>query len=70
MKFTQLSIYLNVVCQVHIVKKVFYKTWTFDGSSPKYRGEMVYQTMHCSKKNCKGIETKISAVYNIKFQFA
>ena len=31
-------------------KKGFYKTWTFDCSSPQYRGEMVYQTMHCLKK--------------------
>ena len=30
-KFMQLSIYLNVVYQVHIVEmKDFYKTWTFD----------------------------------------
>ena len=33
-----------------ILKKVFYKMWTFDCSSPQYKGEMVYQTMHCPKK--------------------
>ena len=46
-KFTQLRIYFNVSDQVHIIKKHgFYKTWTFDCSSPQYSGEMVYQTMH------------------------
>ena len=50
--FTQLRIYFNVSCQVHIVgRKFIYKTWTFYYLGPKYRGEMVYQTMHCSKKN-------------------
>ena len=50
-KFMQLRIYFNVAGQVHIFKKSFYKTWTFDCSSPQYSGEMVYQIMHCSKKN-------------------
>ena len=31
-------------------KKGFYKTWTFDRSSPQCCGEMVHQTMHCSNK--------------------
>ena len=51
MKFTKLKIYFNVPCQVHIVKKGFYKTWTFYCSSIQYRGEMFYQTMNCSNKN-------------------
>ena len=59
-KFTQLRIYLNVAGQVNIVKKGFYKTWTFDRSSRKYRGLMVYQTMHCSnKKVCKELRQKL-----------
>ena len=37
----------NAYCQ----KKGFYKTWTFDFSSPQYRGEIFYQTMHCSKNS-------------------
>ena len=31
-------------------KRGFFKTWTFDFSSPQYRGKLVYQTMQCSKK--------------------
>ena len=46
-KFMQLRIYSNVAGQVHIVKKGFYQTWTFNCSSPQYSSEMVYQTMHC-----------------------
>ena len=49
-KLTQLRIYFNVVCQVYTVEKGSYKTLTFDCSSPQYRGEMVYQTMHCLNK--------------------
>ena len=33
--------------------------WTFDCSSPKYRGEMVYQTIHFSKKNSKALRHKL-----------
>ena len=40
--------YFNAACQVH--KKGFYKTWTFDCSSPQYRGEMVYQTRNFLNK--------------------
>ena len=71
-KFTQIRIYLNVSCQVHIIEnKGSYKTWKFDCSSTKYRNEMVYQTMHCSKKKkLKSIETEISWVDNEKFQCA
>ena len=50
-KFMQIMIYFNAACQVHIVKKGPYKTWTFDFSSPQYRGEIFYQTMHCSKNS-------------------
>ena len=50
-KLMQLRIYFNVAGQVHITNKnSFYKTWTFDRSSQKYIGEMVYQTMHCQNK--------------------
>ena len=59
-EFTQLRIYFNVVCQVHIVKKGFYKTWTFDLPSQQYRYEMVYQTMHSSnKKISKALRHKL-----------
>ena len=58
-KFIQLSIYFNLVGQVHIVKKGFYKTWTFDRSSPQCSGEMVYQTMHCLKKKTKAWRQKL-----------
>ena len=34
----------------YLQKKAFYKTWTFDRSSTKCRGEIVYQTMHCSNR--------------------
>ena len=34
--------------------------WTFHCSSPQYRGEMVYQTMHCSnKKLSKALREKL-----------
>ena len=58
-KFMQLRIYFNVVCKMHTVgKKGFYKTLTFDCSSPQYSGEMVCQTVHClNKKSYQGIET-------------
>ena len=50
-KFTQLRIYFNLAFQVHIVgEKGFYKMWTFDCSILQYRGEVFYQTMHCSNK--------------------
>ena len=49
-KFTQLSIYFDVACQLYTVKKVFYKTWSFDYSIPQYRGEMVYQNMNFQTK--------------------
>ena len=64
----QLRINLNVACQVHIVEeKGFYKTWTFDFSNPQYRGEMVYQTMHCLNIIFQqGIDTEISGVDNEK----
>ena len=62
MTFTLLEIYLSVACQLRIVReKVFYKTWTFDCSTPQHRGEMVYQTMYSmNKKLYQGIETEIS----------
>ena len=72
MKFTQFRIYFNVARQVHIVReKGCYKTWKLGCSSPQYRGEMVYQTMHCSnRKSWQGIETEISSVDNEKIKCA
>ena len=49
-KFNQLRIYFNGLCQVHYVEKIFFKTWTFDCSSPQYRDGMVYKTVHCPRK--------------------
>ena len=49
--FTQLRIYFNIACRVHIFeKKGFHKTWAFDCSISRYRVEIVYQTMHRSNK--------------------
>ena len=39
--------------------KGFYKTWTFDCSSPQYRGELFYQTVHFSKKISKVLRQKL-----------
>ena len=33
--------------------------WTFDCSNPQYRGEMVYQTMHCSNFFSKVLRQKL-----------
>ena len=61
MNFTQLRIYFIVAGQVHIVKKGFYKAWTFDNSVPQYSDEMVYQTMHCfNKKSLHVRESQIA----------
>ena len=60
-KFTQLRMHFNVVYQVHIAKeKRLPQMWTCDFSSPKYRGDMVYQTMHrLEKKNSKASRQKL-----------
>ena len=60
-KLIQFRIYSHVVFQVHIVrKKGFYKTWTFDCLSPKYRGEMVCKNMRCqTKKVSKALRQKL-----------
>ena len=43
-----------------ILKKCFYKTWTFSSSSPQYRGGMVYQIMYClNKKVSKALKQKL-----------